>query len=366
MSRSKPGILRQLALGALLWLAACSQAAAATTVAELQAAGRLQIAASLTPRSNTVPGQKMTLTLTIATDRWFSGGTRLSLPEVPGLVILQTEQFASNASELRGGSNWVIQRWTLDVYPQRAGSFEIPPVGARVRVNSADGDVDGVLSSPALQFDVTLPPALEGLQQWVAAPTFSVDQQFDRSLEELRAGDAFTRVVTFEASDVMAMMLPSLAAADDTPGLAAYPAPPTLQNSNNRGQTLASRTERINYVVEAEGRYLLEAQDYYWWDTTRRELRLLSLPAVEIAVGDGAARPVTGGAARLQLSARQWLALGGGALALALLLWLAWRYLPRLPLAWAAARCAALWQLLCRLRRPALPATLNPGSNAGE
>ena len=63
---------------------------------------------------------------------------------------------------------------------------------------------------------------------------------------------------------------------------------------------------------------------------------------------------------------RQWLALGGGALALALLLWLAWRYLPRLPLAWAAARCAALWQLLCRLRRPALPATLNPGSNAGE
>jgi len=358
---------KRLGLGVLLLCAmAYAALAPAASIDALQAAGELEIDASLTPQADIVPGQKLTLTLKIATDRWFSGGTRISLPEVPGLVILQTEQFASNASEQRGESNWVIQRWNLDIYPQRPGNFSIPPVKARLRVNTADGDVEGVLSSPGVQFTVGLPPALEGVEQWVAAPAFTVEQQFDRSLEGLQPGDAFERVVTFEASDVMAMMLPSLAAADDTPGLAAYPAPPTLQNSNNRGQTLASRTERINYVVEAEGRYLLEAQDYYWWDTTRRELRLLSLPAVDITVGDGAARSVTGGTARLQLSARQWLALGGGALALALLLWLAWRYLPRLPLAWAAARCAALWRLLCQLRRPALPATLNPGSNAGE
>ena len=50
---------------------------------------------------------------------WFTGGTRIRLPEVPGLVILQTEQFASNASERRGDQNWVLQRWTLDVYAQR-------------------------------------------------------------------------------------------------------------------------------------------------------------------------------------------------------------------------------------------------------
>jgi len=60
-----------------------------------------------------VPGQKVTLTLEIATDRWFAGGTRIGIPEVPGLVILQTEQFASNASETHNGrpGQYSAGRW---------------------------------------------------------------------------------------------------------------------------------------------------------------------------------------------------------------------------------------------------------------
>lgn len=357
---------KRLGLSALLLcVMAYAALAPAATIDALQAAGDLEIDASLTPPADIVPGQKLTLTLKIATDRWFSGGTRISLPEVPGLVILQTEQFASNASEQRGGSNWVIQRWNLDIYPQRPGDFSIPPVKARLQVNTADGDVEGVLSSPAVQFTVELPPALEGVEQWVAAPAFTVDQQFDRSLEGLQPGDAFERVVTFEASDVMAMMLPSLPP-EDNPGLAAYPAPPVLDDSNNRGQVSASRRERISYVVQAEGRYLLRARDFHWWDTTRGELRLVSLPAVEITVGSGVAGEVPDGPSLPRLSPGQWLALAAGLIGLGLLLWLGWRYLPRLPLGKVSARVAALRQTLRELRKPALAERLNPGSNAGE
>lgn len=359
--------LNGLALGALLLLCAVGFPAVATgaTVADLQAAGSLQIDASLAPQTGIVPGQKLTLTVKVATDRWFSGGTRISLPEVPGLVILQTEQFASNASERRGESNWVIQRWNLDIYPQRPGSFSIPPVKVRIKVNSVDGDVEGVLSSPGLQFTVSLPPALEGLEQWVAAPAFTVNQQFDRSLEGLQVGDAFERVVTFEASDVMAMMLPSLTL-EDKPGLAAYPAPPELTNSNNRGQIRASRTERVSYVVQAEGRYLLRARDFHWWDTSQSELRLVSLPAVEITVGSGTASEAPGSTTRPSLNPRQWLALAASLAGLGLLLWLAWRYLPRLPLGRVSVWAGSVRQTLRELRKPALAERLNPGNNAGE
>lgn len=358
--------LKHLALSALLLYAmAFSALAPATTIEALQAAGSLQIDATLANRTGIVPGQKLTLTLKIATDRWFSGGTRISLPEVPGLVILQTEQFASNASERRGESNWVIQRWNLDIYPQRPGNFSIPPVKARLQVNTADGDVEGVLSSPGVQFTVTLPPALEGVGQWVAAPAFTVDQQFDRSLEGLQIGDAFERLVTFEASDIMAMMLPSLPT-EDSPGLAAYPAPPVLENSNNRGQVRASREERISYVVEAEGRYLLRALDFHWWDTSRGELRLVSLPATEITVGSGAASTAPGITSTPILSPRQWLVLAASLMILGALLWLGWRYLPRLPLGKVSARAAAVKQTLRQLRKPALAERLNPGSSAGE
>ncbi len=78
----------------------------------------------------------------------------------------------------------------------------------------------------------------------MAAPKFRVSQIFDHSLEGLAVGDAFEHEVKFEASDVLAMMLPSYETGKQ-PGLAAYPSPPTLDNSNNRGQNLASRFHRF-------------------------------------------------------------------------------------------------------------------------
>ena len=283
--------LYSLALVVVLASSAGSRGAEVTPQ-QLLAAGQLEVEAGMTTGGALVPGRKLTLGITLATDRWFSGGTRISLPEVPGLVIVQSEQFAANASERRGDQDWVLQRWALDVYPQREGEFTIPPLALRVKVNAGDaGDVEGALSSPPVSFTVTLPAALAAVTQWVAAPEFSVSQRFDRSLEGLQVGDAFEREIVFEASDVLAMMLPTYTA-QGLPGLAAYPAPPVLDQSSNRGLSRASRTERISYVVQAQGQYQLPAADFFWWDTSRDELQVLSLPATTISVGSGAATVV--------------------------------------------------------------------------
>ena len=331
----------------------------------LVSAGQLQIDAKLTPAAMVVPGQKLTLTLKIATDRWFSGGTRIKLPEVPGLVILQTEQFASNASERRGGQNWVIQRWTLDVYPQRAGDFTIPPIAVRLKVNSGDGDVEGSLTSPPVDVTVSLPASLADVTQWIATPDFSVEQRFDRPPEQLQVGDAFEREVVFAASDVMAMMLPAFEAEELT-GLAAYPAPPVLENSSNRGQTMATRSQRISYVAQAEGEYLLSARDFFWWNTGRDELQVLTLPATAIIVGAGAASPGDEKSTTLRITPIQLLLAGGAVVLLILALWLARKLLTMLPLAPLVAAISTGWKTLKDLRRPALPERLNPDSSAGE
>ena len=355
--------LRRAVLLLLLCPVGAASLASDVTLRELVDQGRLELDASLFPDTGVVPGQKLTLTIEIATERWFSGGTRLSLPEAPGVVILQTEQFATNASERRGDQNWVLQRWTLDVYPQRPGEFTLPPVTARVKINAGDaGDVEGALKTLPVTFSAELPAALAGVGQWVAAPEYTVSQSFDRSLEGLQVGDAFERKIVFAASDVMAMMLPAFSAAD-SPGLAAYPAPPVLDNSNNRGQIRASRTERISYVVQAEGEYQLPGSDFFWWDTSRAQLQVLSLPATTITVGPGGA-----GSPKytVPLSPRQWLLAAGALGVLVVLLWLAGRYLPRLPLSRLGAALAALRRQIHDLRKPALPVRLNPDSSAGE
>ena len=359
--------LRVFCLLVTILLGAARPALAAdVTLEQLAAEGRLELEASISPSDNVVPGQKMTLTLEIATDRWFSGGTRLSLPEVAGLVILQTEQFASNASERRGDRDWVLQRWTLDIFPQRTGDFKVPPVTARMKINAGDaGDIEGAIKSPSTSFSVSVPPALADIEQWVAAPAYRVSQSFDRSLEGLQVGDAFEREILFEADEVMAMMLPSFTA-EDLPGLAAYPAPPVLDNSNNRGQSSASRRQRISYVVQAEGQYQLPAVDYFWWDTQGQALQVLSLPATVITVGSGVASAPGDRGDEWTFSPRQWLLLGLGLALFAVLLWLASKVWQRIPLARLHDALAAPVRKVVELRKPALPEKLNPGSSAGE
>ena len=359
MNSNRKGLLLCVAL-LLTWAAA---PVVANPLRELQAAGHLEVAAILTPDGEVVPGQKLSLTLKIATDRWFAGGTRISIPEVPGLVILQTEQFASNASETRGDQTWVIQRWTLDVYPQRAGEFNIPGIRLRLKVNAAEeGDIAGELYSPPTRFSAIIPAALAEVAQWVAAPEFGVSQQFDRDLDGLQIGDAFTRELRFTASDVMAMMLPGFEP-QKVSGLAVYPSPPTLENNSNRGVSSATRSQQISYVVEAQGHYQLPAQEYFWWDTRSGKLQLLSLPAMEFTVGEGVSantgdKPVIDGRLLLALTAGLLLLATGG--------WLLRSYLSR-----GRGKRIAQWftrtrTRLRQLRQPALPQQLNPGSNAGE
>ncbi len=336
--------------------------------AELQAAKRLEIDAKLFPADNIVPGQHVELGITIATDRWFTGGTRLEIPEVAGLVILQTNNFASNSSETRFGQSWVVQRWSLDIYAQHAGTFTIPPISVRLSVNDeSTGSVTGELFTPTLQFNADIPEALSRADHWVAAPSFTVRQSFDRDLDELQIGDAIEREIIFEASGVMAMMLPTFTV-EEISGLAAYPQPSSLGNNSNRGVTTARRVEHISYVVEDEGEYQLPARDYYWWDTSRGELQLRFLEAVDIRVGRDVASDVKAHSTSrwLQISPRKLMLYTATLIFVIALAWVLYKRVPTIPWSRIGEPFRQIWRRLNQMRKPALPSHLNPDSSAAE
>ena len=181
--------MRRILLVSLWLLQTIVGAAHATTdpIETLLAGGHLSVATTVEPDTQLVPGQRARLVIEIATDTWFTGGVRIRLPEVAGLVLLQTEQFASNASELRNGVTWVVQRWSLDVYPQRAGNFVIPPIALEVSVAGGAGNsLAGTLHTGATSIRARLPAPLQKADFWVAAPRFSVSQSFSRPLDALQ------------------------------------------------------------------------------------------------------------------------------------------------------------------------------------
>lgn len=346
-----------------LWLVIAAPSVFSSTVSELQAAGRLQLRTSLSKVDNVVPGERIKLILEIATDRQFGGGTRIEVPEVLGLVILQTESFASNSSEIRKGVNWVVQRWSLDIYAQQEGTFTIPAISARIKISEiGDTTIEGRVTGPALAFSATRPESLRRAETWVASPSFSVTQSFDRDLDNVTVGDAIERKIRFEAEDVMAMMLPTFEEAQLN-GVTRYADPPELRNSSNRGTTLAMREVTLTYIVEEQGEYPLPAQEYFWWDTQSNELELVSLPAVTIEVGNGSGKP----SSDKKTDYRQigfWIIS-----ALILLMSIVW-LVKKLDVARTVNRVETRWNILQerwrKLRRPALPQTLNPGSSSED
>ncbi len=348
-------LLPRTLVAAFALLSLCANAA---DLQRLVDNGHLTVSTFVRPDNAVVPGQKAQLIVEIATDSWFSGGTRITVPEVPGLVILQNEAFASNATEVRAGKTWVLQRWTLDVFPQREGTFRIPALKMRLKVNAGtEGDIEGELFAPATPFQSVRPAALQSVASWVAAPEFSVEQQFDRALDSLQVGDAFERSITFDAKDTMAMMLP-VAASEEIDGLAAYPAPPQLEDRNNRGETSAQRVQTISYVAEQPGEFVLPAQEYFWWNTASDSLEIVELPAQVIAVG-GAPQAKEESAATPQSNKRLLTAIAV-LLALIVVAVLLVKLLPRLPWQRLVRGLRVAYDKLVELRRPALPDRLNP------
>jgi hypothetical protein len=295
----------------LLLLLVASSTYADTSLQELMERDQLRLRSWLSPTDAIVVGQEVSLVVEISTRRWFAGGTRIHHPEIGNLVVLQRDQFATNLSRQEQGQTWVVQQWALELYPQAAATYAVPSLTLELAVNDAEaGIVRGTLYSKPLQFTARVPELLRSVDFWVSTPAFSINDEFDRKLEKLQPGGAFTRTISSSASHVTSMMLPT-PQMTAPPGLAIYPDNPILEDRSNRGEAIARRTDRFTYVVEEAGQYQLAEQTFFWWDSVRGEVQTQRLTAVIIDAGTAptsTAKPAsTAGKIRLQL---RWIIVG--------------------------------------------------------
>ena len=267
-----------------------SAAVSATTLAELQAADKLRVKTWIEPENNIIARQQIKLQIEISTDTRFSGGTRIGLVEVDDAIVLQREKFALNSVLKEGNKNWVVQQWTLVVYPQRGGRFDIPAIPLHLSIAEQGGEpIVGKTSTPRLSFTATIPEQMLDKPGWVATTLYDVEESFDKPLDQLKPGDALTHTITITAENLPAMMLPVLKVADIS-GVAVYSKLPQVRDKINRGEYLARRTEQITYIFEHAGDFQLPPQVFYWWnlDTQSQELITLAPHDLSISSGNGA------------------------------------------------------------------------------
>jgi len=273
-------ITRDIMLAVLLLFVCVS--ASADTVAQLQQEDRLRIKAWIEPEENIIARQQIYLQIEVATDKWFSSGTRIGRFEIKDAIVMQREKFAVNSTRSDGDKSWTVQQWTLVVYPQREGQFKIPAIPLQMSI-AGDGieSIVGEANTQPISFEAMIPQQIiselmQDKKSWLASNRFEVEDSFDKNTEELAPGDALIRTITFSADNLPAMMLPEIEI-ENIEGIAVYRKPPQLVDKVNRGEYIAERTEVITYVFEKAGEYLLPKQIYHWWNLETQALEAIEL-----------------------------------------------------------------------------------------
>ncbi|MEZ8697198.1 BatD family protein [Vibrio lentus] len=227
----------------------------------------------ITPAKVSV-NEQVILNIEVATPRWLTGGTRIGSIEIPNVIAKQRNQLATNYTERVDGTTWSRQRWEVTLYPMTSGEFVIPTVPVRIQVSAPDGsNVGGTLYTQPIKFEASLPSGLLSDESpWFSATDVDVEQQWQRSSEDLKVGDAVTRTVTIKAKDSLSVLLPNVLTNESTQQYQAYPQPNRLDDTQERGDYRSSRTEETVYVIQQGGEFTLPEFTFQWWDSKNQRL----------------------------------------------------------------------------------------------
>ncbi|WP_440876518.1 hypothetical protein [Thalassotalea sp. PLHSN55] len=230
--------------------------------------------------------EQVILTLEVATPRRFSEGTRISLVDVPNVLIKQRNQMAMNYTERVKNTTWSIQRWELVMYPLASGKITLPEFPVHAQVIDKNGKpLDVTLFTKPLSFNAHLPSGqlTEG-KKWLAAKSLAVEQEWQFSSEKLKVGDAVTRTITMDASDAISVLLPELMTEKIDDNYQRYNKPVRFIDSANRGEYKAKKTEESVYILQEGGSVTLPELSISFWNTESETLETITLEGQTLAV----------------------------------------------------------------------------------
>ncbi len=344
----RPSVPKAFGLLALLW---CLSASAQ----EPKIRARLQAPDPLWA------GEKATLVIELLAPGYFSSAVNFDLPDPGGIILQPPAGRAVVSGETIEGTYYVVQRHELAVYPARSGKFIIPPFHVRFAFKHAPldhDDIPAIVTTPPLALTVTAPPGTAGLGQVISARDLQVAEEWkpEPGKSAVKAGDAFTRTITFSAPGVPGMIFPPFPAGK-IDGLRLYPKPPVLLDhaaaGAEREELHGERRDTIVYVCERPGRFTIPAVRLTWWDIEAKRLRTADLPArlITVIANPALASADTSAAPQADWRDAPWWWIGSGA-ALIVLIGVGLR----------SSRLRRAWGYLVTPLRPVHLQPLNPSA----
>jgi hypothetical protein len=267
----------------LYLLLACAFVGATPTLAQ-----ETKVRSALASPPPCYAGQKLTLAVELLAPGYFASAPTFDVPDPHGLVIIPPIGSPIVSSETVGAITYTVQRHEVSVLAPEAGEKVIPPLTVRFRYKRAPLDKESIAATvhtSELKFQAVQPPGTEALGQIISARELTVTETWkpDPATTKAKAGDAFTRTITFSAQDMPGMMFPPFPAGK-IDGVAIYPKDPVVKDHSERGNLTGQRVDTITYLVQRPGQYTLPGAKLSWWDLDAAQVRAIELPSHAINV----------------------------------------------------------------------------------
>ena len=240
-----------------------------------------QVRATLKVQGDVWVGQRVILVLELLAPGFFSSAPSFDLPDPQGLLLVPPSESPVLGSETINGNSYTVQRHELSVFAQRPGEWTIPPLTVRFSFKRNPMDktsVSATVATEPIRFTAKLPPGAEKLGTVLSARNLTAVESWKPEPGKAKAGDAFTRTITFSAPDIPGMAFPPF----PTPpidGLGIYPKTPEILDQSDRGRLSGERHDIITYICQRPGHFVIPAARLTWWDLDANQLRTVDFPA---------------------------------------------------------------------------------------
>jgi hypothetical protein len=239
-------------------------------------------------------GQRAKIVIELLVPGYFSGAPAFDLPNAADILLIPPEERPILDSEAIQGISYTVQRYELSAFARRAGQHEIPAFAIRLKYKRAPLDKEALEASvqtPPIQFRASAPPGAEKLSGVLSSDELTCTEKWQPELTKAKVGDAFTRIVTFFASDIPAMAFPPFPIGE-IDGIGIYSKPPVLNDRSERGVMRGERQDTITYVCQRAGQFVIPETRLTWWNLKTKQLRTIDLPPRTFEVASNPALPI--------------------------------------------------------------------------
>lgn len=266
-----------------LWLAGFI-APPCTAEAEQAAAPAPTVQATLSAneQKSVWVGQAVTLQVQLSVPGYFSSSVNFDIPDPEGVLLMPPAGHPVVSTKTLNDTRYTVQQYELRAWAMRPGEQSIPAIRAHFSFKRSPLDTDGIsqiLKVPAIPFTVKVPPGAESLGTIISAHNLKLEEHWEPEPNdnEVKAGAAYIRTITFTAPDVPGMIFPPFPA-DKIDGVGVY-AKRQLLDSDNRGTLVGVRKDKITYLVQRPGQFTIPTTQFTWFDLDTNELRTETLAA---------------------------------------------------------------------------------------